>query len=703
MGIITNDGGDKIKVNSKNINRNIKHLAQELSEMKIEEAGMQVPDPSDFLHQAPHNQDVRTTTPKKVTNNLRTIYMNREVAILKNNGGEFFVFYYASIDQKDFMDYAEVQMDYRGNDDDGQPDFDFDTENVEIDGDVINGYVNDNLDQLTKGQGLESFEKGDDLVKIDSELASELIRTYGAAKLGGILNFQQNENTTAGSVGGAFVAPLGMITRKIQESLEAKLSEGEELVIDEEEVAENTTSASSGSFVTPKVWAKDQANMRYAKKPVIPGGKFVEFDSCTKLNNHKSAQNGGCSTGAKDSVVKLKEGRIYEDLKLQHDKANSSLIVLSTLQGKDASNETFRNKNVLKQNGFTWNGKAWTIPADKLEIAKRTLSLVNKAEYLINTLEDIEEAVDGSGADNKDFMKSRLDQYITDLANATDEQALSAEVRRYLTFFSKFHNYSFYNRILIYIQRPESTRVASYKKWQEKFRQVRKDSVGITILAPVMSKVATPSPQAGGEPQPQGGDEVQSMQDFQNVTRFRAVKVFDIADTDPIDERGNVPDEPQWFADNTPSETADMLFNAVNEVAGQLGVDVTVDSSKKGEKGYSAGDHINLSSGVSGVGRLSTMVHELGHELMHWKEKSMYHIDNGPKGSSEHRELAELQAESVSYVVLKHYGLPVSHQSTYLALWKANKERILKNMEIISKVSQFIIEQIDKVVESNKK
>jgi hypothetical protein len=37
------------------------------------------------------------------------------------------------------------------------------------------------------------------------------------------------------------------------------------------------------------------------------GGSFVEFDDCVKLNNNKEAQNGGCSTGAVDNVVKLRK------------------------------------------------------------------------------------------------------------------------------------------------------------------------------------------------------------------------------------------------------------------------------------------------------------------------------------------------------------------------------------------------------------
>ena len=41
------------------------------------------------------------------------------------------------------------------------------------------------------------------------------------------------------------------------------------------------------------------------KKTQYAGGGFVELDSCTKLNNNKSAQSGKCSQGAADNVVSV--------------------------------------------------------------------------------------------------------------------------------------------------------------------------------------------------------------------------------------------------------------------------------------------------------------------------------------------------------------------------------------------------------------
>jgi hypothetical protein len=62
--------------------------------------------------------------------------------------------------------------------------------------------------------------------------------------------------------------------------------------------------------------------------------------------------------------------------------------------------------------------------------------------------------------------------------------------------------------------------------------------------------------------------------------------------------------------------------------------------------------------------------------------------------------MKELQAESVSYVVLKHYNLPVKQHPTYLALWKANKDKVMKNLQVIVKCSKYIIDGIDAMEQS---
>lgn len=614
-------------------------------------------------------------------------YYNSEIAIFRDlQTNQLYVYYYDNIDVNLLKPYADK---YGYLDADGDMEY---NQDFEVDGEVLENYVNDNFRNIPKGKGVNDFESPESkLVLIDDELKSDLLRLHDKdSKL--VMVLEPIAEATGASSSGAYVGLFSPTNKSSQEYDGKKLPP---VVSETDMTSVGNIGYDNPGFVGISRDGKFPTNPKKTnaqKKTQWAGGSFVEMDNCTKLNNNKAAQNGKCSTGAIDNVVKLKktsgnvnapslkETFMREALKLQHDKEQSRFLVISDLEGRDGSKETFTNKAILKQNGFNWNGTHWVIPVDKLDIAKKTLSLVNKVEYIVDSIEQLEVAVEESSADNKSLLKSRLDQYITDLANATDEAALSAEIRRYLTFFSKFHNYSFYNRMLIFIQKPDATRVSSYKTWQSKFRQVNKGAKAITVLAPIITK----------SNDDENDSEITSTND---VRGYKAVKVFDISDTSPIDERGDVPDTPQWWGENTPSETADRLYDIVVEVASDLGIKVTQSDANAGEKGYSRGDHINISSDVSGAGRLSTMIHEIAHELMHWKKSSIYYIDNG--SNSDSRALAELQAESVSYVVLKHYGIPVSHHSTYLALWKANKEKIQNNLEIISKVSEFIITKID--------
>jgi hypothetical protein len=145
------------------------------------------------------------------------------------------------------------------------------------------------------------------------------------------------EETTGASSSGAFVAPMGapIIKRTLatendvpkitmfsdEAGIEAKHKE------EDESIDEETTAASSGSYVSPKVWAKTKKDMKFGKKPMYPHGKIVEsenieetegktqypdgemvtFDKCVTPGHNDVNINGGCSVGAVDGVVKLKK------------------------------------------------------------------------------------------------------------------------------------------------------------------------------------------------------------------------------------------------------------------------------------------------------------------------------------------------------------------------------------------------------------
>ena len=67
-------------------------------------------------------------------------------------------------------------------------------------------------------------------------------------------------------------------------------------------------------------------------------GKFVEMDDCTKLNNNKEAQEGGCSQGAIDNVVKTFESvcrQVAEETKRDINEVRKTLIENKLHEGFD--------------------------------------------------------------------------------------------------------------------------------------------------------------------------------------------------------------------------------------------------------------------------------------------------------------------------------------------------------------------------------
>ena len=147
-----------------------------------------------------------------------------------------------------------------------------------------------------------------------------------------------DETTSMGGAGAVFGNqggdyPVGKLAseEKIYEALNAlkkKVDEESDEALEEATMATSSGQYATAGFAKSKFMGtagkKGKAPVNMKKKtPIWPGGTivgesatdktqwaggaFVEFDDCTKLNNNKDAQNGGCSTGSIDNVVKLKK------------------------------------------------------------------------------------------------------------------------------------------------------------------------------------------------------------------------------------------------------------------------------------------------------------------------------------------------------------------------------------------------------------
>ena len=106
------------------------------------------------------------------------LYHNKEIAILRDKNGEYYVFGYGEIPKKEFLFYADdVRKTFVGYDEEGEPQFDYGPD-INIDNNTIERFLNDNLNSFSYGSGLSDFEKGVDIVKIDDAVKEDIIRLY---------------------------------------------------------------------------------------------------------------------------------------------------------------------------------------------------------------------------------------------------------------------------------------------------------------------------------------------------------------------------------------------------------------------------------------------------------------------------------------------------------------------------------------------
>lgn len=278
-----------------------------------------------------------------------------------------------------------------------------------------------------------------------------------------------------------------------------------------------------------------------------------------------------------------------------------------------------------------------------------------------------------------------IERMIEQVANGTDEAAKQSFIRNFLDFSSKFYNYSFHNQMLIWIQtRGRAEHVAGAKQWEQKFgRTVRDWKAGISILAPARSNKEVDNPDTGEK-------ETRSSMFFIPRT------VYDVTATVPI------PGHPKsfepvsrkdWSKDsNEEVEEIKGYIDALGEWAKEQGIKVDTEEMDSEKGGYSAGGRIAINSTFKGINMFSTYVHEVAHEILHWKDR---------EGKLYSRQQKEIDAETTAYIVLKHFGFETQDTSNYLALWRATGEDIRARRRNIQKAAMEIINGIRGNIEPN--
>jgi len=242
-------------------------------------------------------------------------------------------------------------------------------------------------------------------------------------------------------------------------------------------------------------------------------------------------------------------------------------------------------------------------------------------------------------------------------------QGHSERILAYFAFSAKFHTYSPENKLLIYEQCPNATRVAGYRRWIDEGYQVAKGERGIRIKAPMIKK------------DPESEDE-------KRVVGFLEVKVFDVSQLTP-DKR-----PPAFFPEVYGD--FDHLYDAMYRAVQQGGVQVVETAHTQGAQGYSTIGRIALKEGMTSGSRCLTLLHEWAHEIMH----------NQQVRKELARPVKECHAEATCYIVATHFGIPTPYSADYLLNWGTTPETLKEEMEIVQRSASHIITRINTVLSS---
>jgi N-terminal domain of anti-restriction factor ArdC len=244
---------------------------------------------------------------------------------------------------------------------------------------------------------------------------------------------------------------------------------------------------------------------------------------------------------------------------------------------------------------------------------------------------------------------------------------------------------SFRNQLLVQMQAPGATSVATYGAWQKAGRQVRRGEKALTILAPVIIK----KPKVGGN-----ADETDSV-----LVGFRPMATFSGNQTDPLPGKAGRPlPEPAPITKNIEADEAfESSVETLRDVACGLGASVVSDVELRPR---CAGDHaaahgwldlrtkkiVVITGETSRAQIFKTLVHELTHAILHGTED---HHD---------RPEMEVEAESVAFVVANVLGLETGDYSfPYVASWANEKNAqtmVLQSGQRIVKATNRILDAI---------
>ena len=259
------------------------------------------------------------------------------------------------------------------------------------------------------------------------------------------------------------------------------------------------------------------------------------------------------------------------------------------------------------------------------------------------------------GKELTNFLSSKLDEFSDTICQDPDE---------ILEFCNRwrngFHNYSFNNLILAWIQKPDFSLLAGYHAWKKKNRQVKKGERAIRVLAPMHKKIVD-----------EDGEETFIL------SGFKPVSVFDLSQTEGEELDVGCSDLVQGNVD----------FKSIIKSS-----PVPVKMKHLGlSNGNTNGQVINLSPRKNKAAMAATLIHEISHILLgHCEEPGiLFETDD--------RSVKEIEAETCSYIVCSFLGIENNKSRLYVANWGATANELRGRGKKIIATAEKIIRTIGAV------
>ena len=213
---------------------------------------------------------------------------------------------------------------------------------------------------------------------------------------------------------------------------------------------------------------------------------------------------------------------------------------------------------------------------------------------------------------SKEERKQEMDQVLKKLENGVKEVFTSENYRNYLKFFSQFHNYSFNNVIMILMQYPTASKVASFRTWNKLGLKVKKGSKGIKVLVPIpysYTKEEVVTDEFNNVRYDKNGNKVVEQTEVNGLT-FRLGNVFDISQVE-----GEIPSLTNELKDN-PKQLEEAIENLIRTSDVPINYDYTLNSNTA--YGYYSliEKAIYLRADLNSMHMFKTLIHEKAHSML---------------------------------------------------------------------------------------